>query len=483
MSVPSTHSSNSPVATAGLGLLLLLAISSLAARFLINTESEWNDVRTVISYALAYGHSIYHSANEGPLWSNIYPPLGYLLYTPVALGQTPLQAIRIGQLLSAAFYLFPLLIVLLAVSRRIRHVLPPLVLGLSLTSALSPLNSVALLVHIDAPAVGLGLVSLWLVVRYFSSRWLVLAAHVALASVLCKQTMAALPVATVAFLFVVHGRRPAITYLVGLVIAVATLVLPLVLVFGPRELYYQSFVVPSRQPFWGPLREILPEVTLAATKEIWPLLMLLPLPLWRAVATKHTSARHLLIITLLTALLQLPLAYLGAIKFGGALNNLTLALYFFLAAILTAFADLLHQRPNGARALAVSLLAASLILCFPAVNLYRRNPIPLSQHTMAFAALKAHPNQLYFPWNPLAHLMVDGRLTHQAWGVLDRKAAGETLPADYVRRYLPPSFTTIALSRPPQENAAVWSYLGNNYTHQIHVPGLEGWWCLQQASR
>ena len=52
----------------------------------------------------------------------------------------------------------------------------------------------------------------------------------------------------------------------------------------------------------------------------------------------------------------------------------------------------------------------------------------------AFAFARERPGQVYFPWNPLATLMLDGTASPFEYGVIDRMYAGAQLtPARLVR--------------------------------------------------
>ena len=62
---------------------------------------------------------------------------------------------------------------------------------------------------------------------------------------------------------------------------------------------------------------------------------------------------------------------------------------------------------------------------------------------MVVRFLKAHPGQAYFPYFPLEHLSVEGRMPHCEYGVYARGVAGQPVSPDHLRRHVPPKASLV----------------------------------------
>lgn len=427
-------------------LLLLLALGLIVAAhtFHIRTDLDWNSVRTAVAVAYVRGGPLYYGPTDGPLWGNIYPPLGHLLTAPAALATTPTAAIRTAQLLSVAWIFIPLaaLGALASPRRRPLGAILALALALPVVAATPSLTAAAFHVHVDGSALGLALTAA-LLTAFAPGRpsFLFLAGALAVACVFCKQTAIAVPATLVLWTLITRPRREALAFLTGALAAAAGLKLWCLLAFDPRALWYETVTVPSRHGIPGGLA--------AAVARRWteftPLLIphLLVATALQLLAARDLPRRNMLaspgVLLFVLALAQLPLALAGYFKIGGGVNNLAAPALFFLAA---ALYPLLTTPPRHSLPLALSLAAALGLWRLFALHADPTLSRP-DQHAMAYRALLAHPGKLYFPRLPLSHLLAENRLTHHTWGVNDRVNAGEPVPDPWLRAFIPPDASAL----------------------------------------
>ena len=144
---------------------------------------------------------------------------------------------------------------------------------------------------------------------------------------------------------------------------------------------------------------------------------------------------------------EFPLSLMAYLKVGGDDNNLGFMLYF-----LTLAGFLMHARIKSPSRAADEVDPASpsfrgiLVLTF-VLTLLGAQQIALAfakqgstwqgQQGEALRYIERHPGEVYFPWNPLEHLVAEGRLYHFEYGVFDRILAGYPPTADHFRRYIP----------------------------------------------
>jgi hypothetical protein len=114
-------------------------------------------------------------------------------------------------------------------------------------------------------------------------------------------------------------------------------------------------------------------------------------------------------------------------------------------------------------------LAPGTLLSLPSRLRYvRQNP---PEAALAYA--RRHPGQAYFPCNPMAALLSDGKAYHVDYSVNDREIAGYPLTPEQFKAGLPPEFEVIAI--PPGEqprSSALRSMLARyDLTAATELPG------------
>lgn len=220
-------------------------------------------------------------------------------------------------------------------------------------------------------------------------------------------------------------------------------------------------------------------------------------------------------VFLVSGIFLVPTTLLGRVKVGGNVNTLSFALYFILAAVtlvlqqalIKSFAqdqELADNEPenelvkveelnksdsivtNGSMPKSISprligilasiLLVQIVVTYFPAWDYISYK---LSQSANFFDnprqreleyTLK-HPGKMYFPWNPLAGLMAEGKLYHFSYGLVDRDLAGFPITLEHFQEHLPSQLKYIAT---PPEDFVIKKYLPD-FNRQVQIPELSTW--------
>jgi hypothetical protein len=459
------------------GAAAAIVTAGAAMLFQARTHVDWNSVRAAIPWQLAHGGRIYFRPGEGPLWCNIYPPLGFVLQMPVGLGRTPDQVIRIGQGISLAWIVGPMAFLAarlapgaVTAAERARAALRGGVLALAAVTIVRPIADVATLVHVDGPALGLAVLAS-AVVMGNPPRWAWgWAGVLAAGSVGCKQTMIAVPVLLFIWAAATGGTRIAGRFAAGFAAAAAALCVGAAAAFGWDAMWYDIVTVPSRHEFPGGLADSVRAGLLEGNR----LLAALSLPALAGVlfARGHRTSTTL---PLALAAAQIPVSLLGFMKFGGGENNFAYAGIFLLAALVAVTSARGPCHRVATRVLLVLAALASARLLSNQEQSIVESPSP---HRQAYDAIRTRPGALYFPWYPLSHLLAEGRETHQSWGVLDRQMAGEPMSDPWLAEYMPPDPRYLCYLSPPDRFELIYARLGPRYPRVAAVPGLPGWTCF-----
>ena len=175
---------------------------------------------------------------------------------------------------------------------------------------------------------------------------------------------------------------------------------------------------------------------------------------------------------LFAALLLLPTGALGANKIGGEPSSFH-SLYYLIAGIAALLVDLGRRGPRlcllgwGFCALAV-VAAWQSGLCTPRST---RSSLWDNNEQLAYEFALRHPGEAYFPWQPLASLLAEGRLYHFEYGMFDRFLAGYDPTSEHVRACVPPRLRWL-VGRTP-----LWtfSHFFPEYSEQTELKELPGW--------
>ena len=346
------------LASAGAGEHLVSAMSA-ATRWLVCTglailsctmiflevrtagHNAWNDGRLAPVAAWLRGYPLYGPHGEVPLQDYMYGPVAAVIYAPAAALSSPIMAVRAGVAMAFVLCVLPVSFFLWRATGCLEAVLAATFVFLLYAFRTPVLRQAAFWLHVDAPALGLGMLACTFVIRRADAeRWFCLAAS-ATAGVLAagsKQVMLPVLVALPTYLWLTAGQRAARRYVVAMA-AVGTLALVAVaLVFDLRAMWFATIVGPARHPYQQDgFMLSFANATVDVARRCAPALLLLAVTLWlRSRRSGRSSVGNIWLGPALVAIACLPISVLGRMKVGGSYNTMSYTLYFLLVAALAA---------------------------------------------------------------------------------------------------------------------------------------------------
>jgi hypothetical protein len=435
---------------AGLAMAGVLVLAGICVGGVLRAPFfGWNGARLAPTFALVNGYRLYYPDGAGPVLNTIYGPVTALAYLPATLAPSPTGALLIASVMSLLLTLAPPAWLMMRTGRWGVGGAALLCFGL-LAMHSYPVKYAAFCVHADAPALGLaGLACAAVCLRRNAAEWKWLGASAALAvlSVWAKQTMALMPVALAVGVWWLFGAASVKRYLLALGIAGAAVTIVCVSVFGWEPLFFNLVKVPTHHPWQGDrIGCLLQAVEEMAVASVCPLAIIV---IGFLVRRRWGSPVGRWPLFAMVGAANAPAALLNLVKAGGDLNALSVLVYFWLlAAVLllveTAMAEC--HRLAGVAKVALAVLLAGLLVGTP-VRLGKLPSVWRSlannQQERACRILRENPGRLYFPDNPLAHLMAEHRLYHLSYGLIDRKLGGFPVSDRQFRAHLPPAMNTV----------------------------------------
>jgi hypothetical protein len=428
-----------PLAVGFIALLGMMSSSVLQAPFF-----GWNAARLAPTFALANGYRLYYPDGVGPVLNTIYGPVTALVYLPAALAGSPSTALVIASAVSVVLFFGPVLWLAMRGGKGVLGWAALLCFGFLAMRSYS-LRYGAFCIHADAPALGLGgLACAAIYLRRRDDEWTLLSvsAVAAVLSVWSKQTMVLLPVALAVCVWWLFGVASLKRYL--LVLGGVGLVLSLVflLSFGPSAMLFNMAQVPSRHPWQGGKLEWLQQASQElVTESLFPL-GIIAVGLLVCAGTGRRMGRWL--VFAIVGALNAPTAILNRVKVGGDMNAFNLSAYFWLIGALLLLVEMAEEvEEKGMSQTVKAVLAVLVIGLLGGVperlqNLYQLTRVfRLNQQEAACQTLRQNPGLIYFPNNPLAHLMVEHKVYHLSWGVIDRKYGGYPVGEQQFRANVP----------------------------------------------
>lgn len=480
----------------------LVAVVAVLHQVAAVPESDMSASRVVPAVALAHGFPVYAGPASGPIIDFMYGPVAALAFLPAALASTPSGALAIAAAVNALAFFVPVAWLHRRGVGRRNAARAGFVLFVLAVLRDPGLAFSALTIHADAPALGLGALACGLFAtggRPPSTARLAAVATAAVLAAWTKQTIAPLALALVVTALVRDGAGVAArlaAWLVGIGLAVSAVWL---VAFDPQALWFDMVTLPARMPWYGEAHggrwATVGFVIGLLVRLVWlPALVVVVLAIAaarRGVRLRDTPSA----VLATTAIVLAPLAVVGGAKVGGFLNTFSVCSYFLVAATTIGLAA--ATEATG-RAGVVATAGFAAVLALAAVDVgrgpdglaharetvvrlaaWRDNP-----HERAFAAARAHPGEIYLPWNPLSTLLAEDRLDNNEIGAWNRDLAGVPIDDALWRRYLPPRLRVVAF-RPPT-GAFAWlpepSARLPELATPTTVPGLEGWTVLGRAA-
>ena len=475
--------------TGGMGRSIVVGLAGAALALTVwasiprNLDLPWTSIRLAPAFALAQGLPLYSTPDQPPWVMVGYGPLYPVGYLPCVLAKHPVTAVTAATLLAHLYVFGPAALLCAAFARRLRaegdaaavHWSVTFLLFALLTHVVPSLTYVTAGVHADAPTLGLFLLACYGVLRADEAgarelQWLLAGGVAAGLSATCKVNLLAGVAALAVWVFRRWGLKRTLLFLPAAAVAV-------VVVYG-WAMSRDGFAAvalnlrqPGRMPWFtfgelgtlaltGSSHEFADKLRAFATFArsflvdygAVALAILLMLP--RDKAAPGASAARVIRFFLVIALIMLPASIASIAKYGGDVNSRALvSLPLALAAIFTL--ALVAQRRDRLYALAphAALLGLSAIVALPLgsapAKWAGRNNTTLGE---AYAVISADPGRWYFPFDPLAHLLAEGRFRPNIDVVYSYVTAGSPVNESAFRSALPDRLRYVAV--PP--SVAEW---------------------------
>jgi len=415
----------------------------------------WNAARLAPTFALLKGYRLYYPDGDGPVLNTIYGPVTALVYLPATLARSPSIALVIASAVSATLFFAPMVWVTLRRSSRAQQMaMAAALLCFGFFTLRSyPLKYGAFCIHADAPALGFGgLACAAIYLRQQDEEWMLLAvsAVAAVLSVWSKQTMLLLPLALTVGVWRLFGGASLKRYLLLLGGVGLGLSLVFVWVFGPSAMWFNMAQVPAHHPWQGAKWQWLQQASRELLTESSLPLGIMATGWLVCVGTGRRVGRWPLFA--LVGALNAPAAVLNRVKVGGDMNVFNLSVYFWLmGAVLLLVETAEDETPEhrGVSITAKAVLAVCLVGLLAPVPLRLQNLYQIArvfrfnQQEAACQTVRQNPGLVYFPNNPLAHLMAEGKVYHLAYAMIDRRLGGYPVGEQHFRAHIPPRTTAV----------------------------------------
>ena len=471
-------------------LVGVVVAADLAAGLLRSVEKwNWNDPRLARGIAMLHGYRLYPGRDDqASIIGTLHGPVAYLLYACLAFLKDPTMALLAGCGLSCVLYFGAVLWTICAAagsgaSGRLAGAYGFLACTVLLLNSAGARFS-GLTVHVDACALCCAMLASGMVAfpgNILSRRALIASAILAMLSVASKQTMAPVALALPCFVLVADGKRAFARYVfVQIMSSIAILAAMLALFRPAADLFFNTFTLAISLPrtesvlsrgMQG-ISELRGELAAAAA----PLVFLLLVFLLDARGVREKLVKHRWLVFPWIALLQLPVELRAWTTIGGARNHLGVVTLFVVLGTISGLVVLWRsERPLlrfTARAMIIGILLVYLAIPWNLRRLLhsiRNNPTQV-----AYNYDLRHPGRVYFPLNPLAVLLAEGKLRHFEFALLDRELAGFPVSSAQFDAGLPPSAELIAYPKREFPRTALLKNLLRNKT-LVTEPGLEGW--------
>lgn len=449
---------------------LFSLLAAQAGDGILNAPSfVWNEVRLARSMALLHGIGLYPGRDTtGPVIGTLHTPVSHCLYLAVAGLHDPTYSLLAGSLLSMLLIFVPISWVLLRASKGNRDRLLGaaaafLYCGFLIMQAPGTFQ-IASMIHTDAAALAFATLACGV---FCNPRQPITAPQAWLAGVACvlavgsKQTMAPMVLALALFLAVTAGARLLAHFGAAVLVGGAVLLAAILALVPAQAFLFNTVTMAAHRPLKQGYIELLVMFYRAGKQDALPALfpmLLLAGGQWIA-AERNPGLRDFIranrwLAFALAGAALIPGTLMALVTVGADVNHLGLALYFlFVAAGLAIERYLAHPGNSWLRGTAwmcatlgilVSIAPGTLLSLPSRLRGLHRNAAELALHYEL-----QHPGRAYFPCDPMATLLANGRVYHVDYSLYDREIAGCPLTAHQYEAGLPPGFTVVAI--PPGE--------------------------------
>ncbi len=466
--------------------LLLISLGYvLFCTVALSTRWNWSACRLAPVLAVFRGYPLYSLPEGGPINGWLYGPIPALAWMPAALAPSPLSALVIASTINLAFLLAPLCLAAKIGTSGGNTIATTMagIAGISSLFLVYPTWYMASALNADATAAGLGVTSCLLLLgpKPLSDRRLALAATFNVLAVWSKLVEAPLILAQLGWLLA--QREPGSvrrfgTYYLVILLVVSGFIFGL---FDWRSVVFNAWIIPTSHQLVGGVAAVFSEITdFFSYTAMWWLAGLLLMfacagnrpPTNRSGPT--TLASWFLLIC--AGLFLLPTGALASVKIGGDRNSMHSAYYFAVSASYVlarswqpGWPRLASWMPLAVITVAIAANTAAVRRIASYVDLPMLPRQCLSQEDWRLA--KQHPGEIYFPWDPLATLLAEGRMYHFEYGVLDRIFAHRRPALETIRSGLPKKMNSIIY---PQDDAR--RVMLKEYLHDFSETRHENGW-------
>jgi len=466
----------------GAPVACLLILAALCDQVLQNVVVwQWNDVRLARSVALWYGYGLYPGrAGNVPIIGTMHGPVPHLLYACLAFLKNPTWLLVAGCTLSCVLYFGAVLWVHIRNGAKVAGAYGFFACAALLLASSGGRYS-GLTVHVDALAMCLAVLAAGILVwdEALGPRALVASAVLAMLSVASKQTMVPVAIALPCFVLMADGKRAFAHYVaVQVAASVAIFAAMLALFRPPRALLFNTFTLAIKQPRTGSIAsrimlglfDLRSELAAAAA----PLVLLIAVCALAPGTIREKIAKHRWLVFLWMAALQLPIELRAWSTYGGQVNHLSVVTLFVALATTLGLVGLWKPDTTGlaARALLIGMLLAHVPLAYGIRRDLQR--VGANPTQVAFNYERRHPGRAYFPFNPLAALLADGKLTHFDRALFNREVAGFLISPEQFAAGFPSGCALVAYPPGQQPRAAPIRALIEDQPI-ADEPGLKGW--------
>lgn len=466
------------IAAAALVLALQAGLRLLSLPFRI-----WDNVKIAQIVGVWRGLPIYPGPGEAVTdW--IYGPVGPIVFGPACLGTSADAMVLLGGAINLLLAIAPLAIAVWLATRRdatATLIATVALVGLSLT--VTSMFEVACVIQMEAVGLAFIVAAACAVVPSGTLRAITAAGLLLALAVWTKQTFAFGAAGLVLFTAVHGGLRRACLLAGATFAACVALAIVFFAWFDRERMWFWMIEVPSRQP-WVELLTGRPwdlgAVVVEVTRHLWVAAIIAAGGAWGC-RQARVSPSPIAAALLWAAAAQLPVAVAGLQKVGGTCNHLgVISLLAATAGIIMLLAAAKRTiSPDRLRnvvfpAVAIAAAASSCLAGLPlrvAARIVAGGPSPLARCT-ALAADR--PGEFYFPWQPLASFVGEGRLYHVDYGLLDLRFSGFEMSEEWLMAGLPARLAYVVCPDPPF-TAEVIARLGPRLepATDLRMPGFQ----------
>ena len=472
-----TQSRSLIVALAGIGIVVFsISVWIAIAR---NLDFPWTSIRLAPAFALAHGIPLYSIPDRGPWVMVGYGPLYPLAYLPSVLARDPRSAVTVATLLAHLFVLAPAGLVFSLLGKRqtedqsVRHFPWPLLLLLFalITHLVPSLVYVTAGVHADAPAIGFFLLAGYAVLRAGSAgdinqiRWLVGAGLAAGLTAACKLNFAAVAVALLIWVARFFGWKRAALFMGASLLAALT-----VYVLAAWRDGLSPVLLNLREPGsmpWFTVSEIdlisptgssheLSEkgrTFLAFSRDYLKvygpiaLATIVVLSLLQRDNARTCSASRAAWFFLFLSFVLLPASIASISKYGGDVNSRALVSLPLTLAAIVALAGLIQRGHRAATGALYAALAGAIFMdALPLKDGWAKaSPTQTPTLVEAYTVISADPGRWYYPYDPLAHFLVEGKFRPNMDVIYSYAASGSPVDPAAFQSELPENLRYIAI--------------------------------------